>query len=540
MEILNSFEAELIVSVLPAVVLFLYGIEQFSKELLKAAGETFRSSMQKLAKTPIRGVIIGAIATALAQSSTAITVTLVGLVDAGALSFAQSLGIIAGANIGTTITTQLIAFKLTQFAPIFIILGFAIDIIGGRYRFIGKPMFYFGLVFFSLMLIANEVEVLKSHPEVISLFSHFANPVLGIAAGFIITNIFMSSSVTTGLAVIFTQSGLIGLQDAILIILGSNIGTTTTALLASIKMESAARRAAAAHFIFNFFGILILLPFLADFSSVVGALGGDLGRQVANAHLIFNVIATVVFLVLIKQFETLITKIVPSDEKEIVFITKYLNDALPKKNEKALALVRSEIKYALEISRDLYEETINAIKTKSDRRKRVQKLEAYTDFLDKRISIALLSLSKRKLTKEEIEDAVILTRISNQIEHFADIAKMIGITYHSLYDSGVHLSDESLAALLKNYVIMRDNLDLLRGNFDKMNKETSEKMRAKDTELREHIEATYRAHMKRMLQKTTNYGSIFIEIIMALDEANERIRNIRKILEMEMERVNKQ
>lgn len=532
MELLNNFEIELALSILPAIVLFLYGIEHFSKELLRVAGETFRTQLQRLAKTPLIGAVSGMVATAILQSSSAMTVIVVGLVDVGALSFSQSLGIIAGANIGTTLTTQLIAFKLTQFAPLFIIVGFAIDLIGGRYKFAGKPLFYFGLVFFSLNMIANSTETIKEHPEIISLFSHFTNPVIGILVGFILTNIFMSSTVTSGLVVIFAQTGLLSLYDGILIILGANIGTTTTALLSAARMENSAKRAAIAHFMFNFLGVLLILPLLGNFSRLVEMLGGTAGHQVANAHFLFNVIATTIFLITIRQFEMLIRKIVPSDEKEIVFVTKYLNDELPKKNENALKLVRNEIKYALEVSRDLFEETINAIKTKTDKRNRVQKLEAYTDFLDQKITIALLSLSKRKLTKEELEETVILTRISNQAEHFADIAKTISITYSNLYDRGVHLSDEALAELLENYIIIRDNLDILRENFDKMDKNISEKMRTKDNELREQIEKTYKTHMNRMLEKSTNYGSIFIELIVALDEANERTRNIRKILEM--------
>jgi len=536
MELLNSFGLGLLFSTLPVVVLFLYGIEQFSKEIMRAAGETFRSSLQKLAKTPFRGMVSGALATATVQSSTAITVIVVGLVDAGLLSFTQSLGIIAGANIGTTITTQLIAFKLTQFAPIFLILGFAVDLLGGRYKFLGKPLFYFGLVFFSLNLIAADMETLKEHADVASFFSHFTNPFFGILAGFILTNIFMASSVTIGLVVISASFGLISLNDSILVIIGSHIGTTTTALLASAKMESTAKRAAMAHFLFNLFGAILILPFLPQFSYFVQTLGGDPGHQVANAHLLSNLLTAVLFLITIRQFEALIKAIVPSEEKEIVFTTKYLNDELPKQNSKALEMIENEIKHALDLARDALEETINGIKTRADNRNRIQKLEAYSDFLDQRITAALLSFSKRKLEKEELEKAVYLTRISNQIEHLADLAKMINIICSNLNDRGVAISDESLSDLLKNYVLVRDNLDILRENFDNMDKKTSEKMRAKDTELREAIEETYDAHMKRMLQKKTSYGSVFIEIVVALDEANERARNIRKILEMERDK----
>jgi len=532
MDILSVFGVEFLLSILPGVVLFIYGIDQFSKEILKAGSESFRSQLQKLAKTPITGVISGAIATAIVQSSTATTIIIVGLVDAGAISFAQSLGLTAGANIGTTITTQLIAFKFTQFAPIFIILGFLIDLFGGRYKFFGKPIFYFGLVFFSLTLIASAVDSYKTDPHVLSLFSHFSNPIVGLLVGFILTNILFSSAITIGLVIIFANAGLIGLYDGILIMLGSNIGTTTTALLASIKMENAAKRAAVAHFLFNLFGVLILLPFLGYFVAFVQSIGGDIGHEVANAHLFFNIFATILFLLLVKQFEAVVKKVVPTDEKEIVFHTKYLNEKLPSSTKEAIALVEKEIEYSLEVSKDLFEEVISQIRTRADKRNRIQKLEAYTDFLDQKITVALLELSKRQLTRDELDEIVALTRISNQVEHFADLAKLISITYCNLYDRGIEMSDDSLAELLKNYSIMRDNLDLLRENFTKLDKKVSDNMRSKDDELRMSIEETYNSYLKKLLKKTTNYGSVFIEMIIALDEANERIRNIRKLLEM--------
>ncbi|MEM3364047.1 MAG: Na/Pi symporter [Candidatus Micrarchaeia archaeon] len=374
MDFLDGIPIDMLLSILPAVVLFLYGIEHFSKEILKASGDFFRSTVHKLTKTPVRGLVSGMIVCSIIQSSTATTLIAVGLVNAGLISFSQSLGVIFGANIGTAVTAQLIALKLTAFAPVFIVIGFIVDIIGGKYKFIGKPLFYFGLVFFSLTLLSGSVEVLKDNPQVLSLFSHFTNPLWGVFVGFIVTNLFQSSSVTTGIVVIFAQGGLIGFSDALLLILGANIGTTVTTLLASTRMDLAARRAAAAHFLFNVLGVILILPFLPQFSAFVESLGGDEGQMVANAHMLFNVSAALLFLLALGPFEILVKRLVPGEQKEIVLAPKYLNGEVPKDNTEAFKLVEKEIHHMMDVSRDMYDEVIHSIQARKDCRSRVDKL----------------------------------------------------------------------------------------------------------------------------------------------------------------------
>ena len=302
---------ELIFAIIPGIILFLYGIEQFSREVQLAAGDYFRNLIQRLTKTPVRGTAAGALVTAVVQSSTATTIITVGLVNAGIISFTASLGIIFGANLGTTLTSQLIALNLTAFAPVFILAGFVIGIIPGRYRIFGRPVFYFGLVFFSLTLISGVMEPYRSDPQLIALMGMMDTVFLQIAFGFLITNIFQSSSVTTGLVVVMSQNGLITPSVAIPILLGANLGTPTTSLLVAMRMNTSAKRAATAHFLFNFLGVLLFLPFLSLFTNLIISLGGDAGQQVANAHLIFNLTCCIVFLILIGPFGRLVMRVVP-------------------------------------------------------------------------------------------------------------------------------------------------------------------------------------------------------------------------------------
>jgi len=291
---------------LTAIILFVFGLENFSREIEKISGERFRKSLSRATRIPIVGVLIGALITAVIQSSSATSVITISLVNAGVLSFKNSVGIIFGSNIGTTVTAQLVAFKLTAFAPAFIILGFAMSLIRSRYSVFGKAIFYFGFVFFSLNLISASLQPLQNNPALIELLTQPQNPVYAILFGCLFTAVVQSSSVTTGLAIIFTQQGLLGLENAVPLIMGANIGTTATAMIAMFNMDIAAKKAAFSHFLFNVGGVLIFLPVILIFGNRLATLEMAPAIALANIHLIFNVVTSVIFILLISPFTRLI------------------------------------------------------------------------------------------------------------------------------------------------------------------------------------------------------------------------------------------
>lgn len=291
---------------LTAIILFVFGLENFSREIEKISGERFRKSLGRATRVPIIGVLIGALVTAVIQSSSATSVITISLVNAGVLSFKNSVGIIFGSNIGTTITAQLVAFKLTAFAPIFIILGFALSLIRSRYSVFGKAIFYFGFVFFSLNLISASLQPLQNNSTLIELLTQPQNPIYAILFGCLFTAVVQSSSVTTGLAIIFTQQGLLGLENAVPLIMGANIGTTATALIAMFNMDVAAKKAAFSHFLFNVGGVLIFLPILLIFGHRLATVEMDPAIALANIHLVFNVATSIIFILLITPFTRLV------------------------------------------------------------------------------------------------------------------------------------------------------------------------------------------------------------------------------------------
>ncbi len=300
----------ILTAALTAIILFIFGLENFSKEIERITGERFRRSLGRATRIPVVGVLIGALVTAVIQSSSATSVIAISLVNAGVISFRNSVGIIMGSNIGTTVTSQLVAFKLTAFAPLIIIFGFVLSLLRTRHSVFGKAIFFFGFVFFSLNLISSSLSPLQQNETLIELLTQPQNPLLALFFGFIFTAAVQSSSVTTGLAIIFTQQGILGLENAIPLIMGANIGTTTTALMAMFNMDAAAKKTALSHFLFNVGGVLMFFPVFLVFREEVRALEMEPAIALANIHLIFNVVTSLLFVVFISPFTRLIDNLI--------------------------------------------------------------------------------------------------------------------------------------------------------------------------------------------------------------------------------------
>jgi phosphate:Na+ symporter len=306
-------ELEIGVAVAAGIILFLFGIEQFSKEIQAVAGARFRRFLAKSTQNKFAGFALGAGVTAVIQSSTATSVIAVGLVNAGLVTFRQSLGVIVGANVGTTVTASLVALKLTDFAPTLILFGFVAGLLPFRWRVFGRSIFYFGLVFFSLSMVSTAVAPLRGSPEVAELLAGLSNPLVSLLAGAAFTALVQSSSVTTGLAIVLLQQGAIDLEQALPLILGANIGTTITAAIASARFDTSARRTAVSHGLYNIIGALLFLPIIGPFGEALGILNLDDAKTLAVAHFGFNVITAVAFLAILTPFSRLVERIVGDD-----------------------------------------------------------------------------------------------------------------------------------------------------------------------------------------------------------------------------------
>jgi phosphate:Na+ symporter len=297
---MSSFRV--LLSITSAIVLFLYGLGAFSQEIQTVGGETLKTWLGRLTQSRWLAVLLGALATAIVQSSSAVTALTVALVDAGTMSFQSTLGVLLGANIGTTSTAWLVSLKLTSIGPFFIVFGTLLSALPTRFKMFGKAAFYFGFIFFSLDVVSFTLKPLSQNPVFAEVLSRSTTPLMGALAGIVITAIVQSSSITTGLCILLVQQNIMPATAAIPIVIGANIGTTATALVASIKMQRTARRVAVANLYFNAFGVLLFLPFLGRFAAKVVEFAGEPGMAVAWAQLIFNVVMTFAVLLLLRLF----------------------------------------------------------------------------------------------------------------------------------------------------------------------------------------------------------------------------------------------
>lgn len=291
-----------IIPILSLVAIFLFSVHKFSDHMQRLAGERFKSILRSFTSTPGRGFGIGVLFTSLIQSSTATTVILVSLVHAGLLSFRSTLGVVFGANVGSTITSQLVAMNVGNIAPYLVLFGFLITFSKKRFREFGKLVFYFGLMFFSLFLVSVYLEPIKENREVLDMLSHMSSFPIAVFAGFVLTAVIQSSGVVSGMIILLVGNGLMGFDQAFGMIIGANIGTTVTALIASVFMNIEAKKVAFGHFMFNLIGLFLFFPIQGLLLYAVDGIGGSVSQQVANAHLIFNVTCGILFLIFINPF----------------------------------------------------------------------------------------------------------------------------------------------------------------------------------------------------------------------------------------------
>jgi len=453
----------LLMAGLTAIILFIFGLQNFSKEIQNLSGERFRKSLANATRIPLVGLGIGAIVTALIQSSSATSVIAISLVNAGVISFKNSVGIIFGANIGTTVTAQLVAFKLTNFAPLFIIFGFILSLARTRYAIFGKAIFYFGFVFFSLNLISSSLNPLQHNEELIKLLTQPQNPFYAILFGCLFTALVQSSSVTTGLAVIFTQQGILGLENAIPLIMGANIGTTATAIIAMFNMDIAAKKTALSHFLFNVGGVAIFMPFFLIYGDKLEQLQLPPAVALAVVHLLFNVATSILFIIFISPFTRLVDILLGEGTMDFERL------AVPVHNkEDDFTVVKKKLEDELSNLLVFLQENYNAVALSVETNypsvfetagKRIE----YLNFIKAEY---LKYFSKAVTTAGSEEKSSELIRIINQFDYLFQIHDSINDLYHSkriLMEHYIELKSDILV-LVRG--ITGNTLDL----FDEINK----------------------------------------------------------------------
>lgn len=433
--------------------LFLFGVHMMGEGLEKAAGKRLRRILEVLTNSPPIGIIVGIGITVLIQSSSAATIMVVSFVDAGLLTLAQAIGVIFGANIGTTITVQLVALNLNKLALPAIGIGFLLFFLAreAKVKTLGEVILGFGLIFLGMNIMSASVAPLRENPFFFHLMGTMSvYPALGVVIGAIVTSIIQASSATIGMTIALASQGIIDLPAAMGLVFGSNIGTTFTALLASIGTSLNARRAALIHFLFNTVGAVLFLPFITPFLKLVQATSSDLVHQIANAHTMFNIINTMIFLPFLGQMGHIVKTLLPGEEivleRGLKYIDKRHVSRLPANI--TLGQVTKELVRMGNLAKDSLEDAMASIyEDNSKRVEMVEQKEEVIDELETEITAFLATLSQQGLDSSASRRLTGLLHVVNDLERVGDHAYELVRLINTRLDKRTTFSAEARAEL---------------------------------------------------------------------------------------------
>lgn len=514
---------KIVFGLLGGLAMFLYGMNSMSDALQKAAGERMKRILGFLTKNPLMGALAGALVTAVLQSSSATTVMVIGFVSAGLMSLPQAISVIFGANIGTTMTAQLMAFKISNYIYPIIFIGFIMNFVfkKEKIRNVGMVIFSFGLLFEGIEVMGGVMKPLASSAIFVDLMGKVSEiPVLGVVLGAVMTLVVQSSSATIAVLQNFaSQPGpdgihsVIGLAGAIPILFGDNIGTTITALLASIGQSKNAKRTAIAHSTFNITGTILfmfLIRPLAVFVQWISPKGDELdiiSRQIANAHTTFNVACTLIWLPLIPVMVKIVKFIIRGEDKKNSdgFVAKYLDDKAMSQPAAAIYMAAKEISRLSAHAGKMIESMKNAIEKRNItdiRDKYVDEHDKVKELQDIIVDFITKLISRGNLTEKQAEQAAGLMVVSNNIERIADRCDEVDGLYKKILDNGQLLSDAAITDLTACMDMTEKLFSESMNAIITGDSETPDKVAADKKKIRKLQRQAGKAHLARVKKNT--------------------------------------
>ncbi len=523
---------EIAFGVLGGLGLFLFGMNMMGTGLQKVAGEKLKRLIEILTNNRFMGVLVGAVVTMIIQSSSATTVMVVGFVNAGLMQLSQAIGVIMGANIGTTITAQLVAFKLTDIAPIVVAAGVALRLFSSKkkQKDVAEVLIGFGILFIGMDYMSDALKPLREYEGFRELMSNLENPVIGILVGFIVTVIVQSSSASMGLLLALAGQGLVTIDLALPILFGENIGTCTTALLSSIGASKTAKRAAIMHLLFNIIGTVIFMVVLRyPIRALVLMLSPDnVQRQIANAHTFFNITNVIIQLPFAGLIVLAAKKIIPGEIEEVNGL-KYLDSRIMESPSIAVGQASKEVLRMGRIVQENLRTSIDAFIEKDEKlTQRVFSEEKKINRMEKDITEYLSSLSNKSLTKQQHNIVNILFNTINDLERIGDHADNIAELAQYSIDNKCAFTDSAIEDLNLMFAETEKSFKEALHVFKTADRKTAERV----LEYEEHIdylEKQYRAaHIQRLncQECSTSSGIVFLDLISNLERIADHASNI--------------
>ena len=513
-------------SLLGGTALLLYGVRLVGEGLQRAAGARLRHVLASLSGDRFRALAVGAGVTALLQSSSATTVMLVGFASAGLLSLKQTIGVILGADIGTTLTVQLLAFNLLALAPLIVFVGWLLTALSkGTAGHFGRAVLGFGFLFLGMKLIADGTVPLKSNQLFADVLTALVGlPIVVLLLSAALTAAVHSSAAVIGLALSLAQSGLIPLEGAIPIIFGANVGTAGTALVASVGTNAEARRVAVAHAAFKFAGVAVFLPFSGPFVDLVRATASDVPRQIANAHTLFNVGLAILFLPIVDIAARVITKAIPETRRSEIGAI-YLNPQVLDTPAVALGQALREVLRMGDVVVQSLRDTIRVFERNDDELMReLIKRDDQIDRLEEDIKQYLIKLSERSLTEEQSDRETALLFIIVNLEEIGDVIDKDLLELAEKKIRGHHrFSEQGWAEIKDLHAKVVENLELAMSAVatqDRAIAETVIRHKAVVNTLERRLRQAHMERLRSGLRESIDTSSIHLDVLASLKRAN--------------------
>lgn len=519
--------------VLGGLGLFLYGMHVMSSGLQKVAGSKLKDIISMLTANRVMGVMVGALVTAIVQSSSATTVMVVGFVNAGMMQLTQAASLIMGANIGTTITAQIISFKIDKYAPI--IIGVAVGVWlftkNRKTKQMAEAFIGFGMLFIGMKMMGDALRPMREFEAFHTMLVSFAtHPFMGILAGFAITVVVQSSTASTGILLALAMEGLIPIESGLPILFGINLGTTTTAIISSVGANKTAKRAAAFHFLFNVIGTVIFVTLLRQptYHLVTYLSPGDVPRQIANAHTFFNVTTTVILLPFTSMLIKAAFKMVPGGDEAIQGV-KYIDDRILSTPAIALGAAIKETLHMGKTAGQTLHASMDAIFNKDQKKiDEVMRVERITNELEREISGYLVKLSNSNLSATSRETVDGLFNTINDIERVGDHSENLAELAQFKLDGNLQFSPEAIEELREISTLTIEAYETSLTAMVKLDENMVNEVLRKEKEV-DRLEKRFRGnHISRLNahQCIPSSGVIFLDMISNLERISDHAANI--------------
>lgn len=520
--------------------LFLLGMKMMSESIEKSAGAKLRSILEFFTKNKFAGIIVGIVFTGIVQSSSACTVMVVSFVNSGLMNLYQAVGVIFGANIGTTITSQLVSFNLSKYAPLFLLLGVIMIMFFKKDTItkLGDVLVGFGVLFLGLSLMSQSMEGLKTSPQIAELFASLTNPALAVLVGFIVTSVIQSSSVTVSIVLLLAQQGMLDLPICLFIILGCNMGSCVTALIASLAGMKDAKRAAMIHFLFNLVGSAVVFVLLITLRApiihlIMNLSNDDPGRFVANSHTIIKVFQVIILL----PFSSMLVKatylLIPGKDEKVGyhdnFQLQFIGDKVVFNPATAVVEVVNEIERMASLSSDNLNRAMNALVTlDEDDINEVYKVEENINFLSQSITDYLVKINQTTLPIEDLKSIGALFHVVNDIERIGDHAVNVADSAKLRKEREVKFSQQSFDELGKMMDLINKNMHYAIEVFAHHGEQYLKEVDALETQVDKLEEEIQIAHVQRMTRNecSPQAGMLFSDIVSGLERVSDHAVNV--------------